>query len=258
MGRQQFEDQFKNKLEHREIKPSAGSWDQLSKRLDSSDKKASPIFWWIGIAATIVGGVLIYSLAFNFDPGVESPGIVDGPSEKVFQEKADPAQENTLVAIEEDKQDENSEKEKISEKETTFSVENNKPAEILKPVLQEKSEAQMASAQIIDVPEDNAEIPSSPGTAEEALINPKLEELIAGISTNEKGDATDAEIDALLYKAAGEISLEQNRESLSGTIDSGDLLFDVEMELEQSFRDKVFDLLKEGYTKAKTAVANRT
>ncbi|HSP40854.1 MAG TPA: hypothetical protein VLN46_05425, partial [Gillisia sp.] len=85
------------------------------------------------------------------------------------------------------------------------------------------------------------------------------EEIIAEVSRKEgvAGIPTNNEIDALLYKAASEISLERRNISSTGTVDAGDLLFAVEMELEESFREKVFDILKESYLKARTAVANR-
>lgn len=256
MARQQFEDQFRNKLNNREIKPSAGSWQQLAGKLDSAENTSKPILWWIGIAATIAGGVLIYSLAFNFNPDVKSPGVVDNPSEEMLQDKEIPVQENTSLVVEESTQEENLKKEEITGK-AKSSAESNKPAEKSDPVTHQRSKSQIASAQKYDKLEEKENTPVSPETAEESLVITKLEELIAEIDSKGSGDATYAEIDALLYKAAGEITKEQGEGSLSGTIDAGDLLFDVEMELEQSFREKVFDLLKEGYSKARTAVANR-
>jgi len=69
---------------------------------------------------------------------------------------------------------------------------------------------------------------------------------------------TDAEVDKLLEEAARRISLERySKNYAAGKIDPQDLLLDVEFELDNSFRDKIFDMLKEGYSKAKTAVANR-
>lgn len=251
MARQQFEDRFRDSLEQREIKPSTGSWEQLAGRLDASEKKPTPIFWWIGIAATIVGGILIYSLVFTFNSNINSPGMVNAPSEEVFQEKGEGEQEKIMIASEELV-------EEIVES-------TNKPSE--EKMVQSKtqitkvaapSQSFIASAETKEVEEEKSLTPVETKTPEELRFRSKLEEVIAEVSANENKDATDAEIDALLYNAAGEISLEQNRDYLTGSIDAGDLLFDVEMELEQSFREKVFDLLKEGYSKARTAVANRS
>ena len=85
------------------------------------------------------------------------------------------------------------------------------------------------------------------------------EELIAETSSKENitGDISDAELDDFLAEATEKINMERSARSVSEKIDANNLLFDVEMELEQSFREKVFDVLKEGFLKAKTSVANR-
>lgn len=250
MARQQFEDQFKNKLDSREIKPSEGSWEQLAGRLDSAEKRSVPIFWWVGIAATIVGGILIYSLMFTFNPNVDSPVIVDAPSEKATEEKFEVVFQNVPVVAEEVRPEKNSEEaENSSEKNN---LQNNKT-----PITKKESLA-IVTAEEEQAAETTTEVLADTETAEEIRIRSKLEEAIAEVSSKAiSQDATDAEIDALLYKAAGEISLEQHRNYSSGSVNASDLLYDVEMELEESFRDKVFDLLKDGYTKARSAVANR-
>jgi len=45
--------------------------------------------------------------------------------------------------------------------------------------------------------------------------------------------------------------------SEDGVVDASALLLEAEQELDRSFRDQIFDALKSGYLKAKTAVANR-
>jgi len=79
----------------------------------------------------------------------------------------------------------------------------------------------------------------------------------ASSKENKTGKITDAEVDALLAEALTKIKGDRSAKSVSENIDANSLLLDVEMELEQSFREKVFDVLKEGYFKAKTAVVNR-
>jgi hypothetical protein len=61
----------------------------------------------------------------------------------------------------------------------------------------------------------------------------------------------------LLTEALTKINIDRSAKSVSVDIDANSLLLDVELELEQSIREKVFDVLKEGYFKAKTAVVNR-
>jgi len=85
------------------------------------------------------------------------------------------------------------------------------------------------------------------------------EEMIAEATSKENitGDISNAEVDALLAEAVTKIRVDRSAKSVSEKIDANTLLLDAQLELEQSFREKVFDVLKEGYFKAKTAVVNR-
>ncbi|MBT8296363.1 MAG: hypothetical protein KJO51_08095, partial [Gramella sp.] len=47
-----FEEHIKDKLEQREIQPSAGSWDTLSSRLNASEKRSGNK-WWLPAAAAV-------------------------------------------------------------------------------------------------------------------------------------------------------------------------------------------------------------
>ena len=63
------------------------------------------------------------------------------------------------------------------------------------------------------------------------------------------------DVEALLNNARREI--ETQRIINNPKVDATALLEDVEWELEESFRDKVFDALGEGYNKVRTAVSER-
>lgn len=72
-------------------------------------------------------------------------------------------------------------------------------------------------------------------------------------------EISEDEVDALLAQAASEISRGRKSQFYSSNyeISANALLAEVEDEIYQSFKAKVFEVLKEGYLKAKTAVANR-
>lgn len=76
----------------------------------------------------------------------------------------------------------------------------------------------------------------------------------ASLPESQTRKVTDAQIEALLARADEEIGREQK---IAWNPDADELLQIVEMELEQSFRVKVFDILKEGFHKTRTAVLNR-
>ena len=66
MAPMKFEEQLKDKLEQRTIEPSSNTWQKLSDKLDANEsKKKNKGFWYLGIAASIVGIIFITNL-FNF------------------------------------------------------------------------------------------------------------------------------------------------------------------------------------------------
>jgi len=73
-----FEEDIKTVLEKRTIQPSKLAWDELEKSLDKNKKKP---FWWIGLAASIVGILWISISFFNQDNAIVEPTIVDVSNE---------------------------------------------------------------------------------------------------------------------------------------------------------------------------------
>ena len=255
MGTDGFEGKIKKQMLDREIAPSAGSWDKLSSRLDAQEEKKKPLVLWMGIAASIIGGILILSLVFNNSTPSVTPQIVDTPSEEVKIEKA-PIEtseeifteintEEPQVAVSEEK------------KELINPVTNKKP--ISEKKIQQNNREAVAAIDNSSLINEKSDVGLASAKSQEILdleLNEALSEVMAKTSSGTA--VTDAEVDKLLEEAARRISLERySKNYASGKIDPQDLLLDVEFELDNSFRDKIFDMLKEGYSKAKTAVANR-
>jgi len=246
MGQLKFEKDFSEKLNKRKIDPKAGSWEELSARLNSEEKSKRPVFWWIGIAATLVGGILIFSILFN-KPISETPVIVNAPEEEILKEKI----ESQQISFEKPASEAVREPEKVSVKpgDNIFSkkepVANSKLASMGKPQESPKTE--------------NKQTPKDPELMKETKISGIPEEVIAEATTNanKTGEITDAEVNALLAEALTKIKGDKSANSVSENIDAKSLLLGVELEMEQSIREKVFDVLKVGYFKAKTAVVNR-
>ncbi|MBD11037.1 MAG: hypothetical protein CMC68_09920 [Flavobacteriaceae bacterium] len=83
-----------------------------------------------------------------------------------------------------------------------------------------------------------------------------VEQAIKDLNT-EKTTVTDREVDSLLKVANKELFKDKLQKEASRTVDAKSLLEDVEDEMGQSFRTKVYEVLKDGYQTVKTAVAQR-
>ena len=262
MGRLKFEKEFKEKLDRREIKPSENSWEKLSSQLDSEEKSSKINLWWLGIAATILAGILIIGLQYRNSPVESTPQVVDAPVEKVRIDK----KENTDANINKGEElpvlkDDNSRVAIRSQKE---SLKNNtqkaKAVQLNEPAKKYSTEEKPgAIASMLEPIGINEKKDSAVYSKSDDIISQKLSEVIAQVNTmNSNGDSvSDSEVDKLLAQAATQIKKERDYNFSVGKIDPDDLLQSVEMDIEYSFREKVFDVLKEGYLKAKTAVANR-
>jgi hypothetical protein len=248
MARHKFEKEFSRKLQDREIEPSAQSWEKLQEKLNTAEKKEKSGFdlKWMGIAASLVGGLLILGLLFNSN-GIEgTPQLVDTPSKEIKGKEENKVQESVELASEE-----------------SGEPTGEKPLEVANKYVEEKKSVPETSVAAVGVSEED----QYKGEWKEGRdldivdkeIAGKLEQVAAEIALEEgrNGEVSDAEIEELLRNAAAEISLQKSFASTEN-IDPGSLLYEVEMELERSFREKVFDVLKESYLKTKTAVANRS
>ncbi len=70
------------------------------------------------------------------------------------------------------------------------------------------------------------------------------------------GQLADAAVEQLLRDARQEILAERSARQQT-TVDAMALLSEVETDLDRSFRDQIFEKLKAGYTRVRTAIADR-
>ncbi|UWX54196.1 hypothetical protein NYZ99_14555 [Maribacter litopenaei] len=89
------------------------------------------------------------------------------------------------------------------------------------------------------------------------ILDAKIAEVIAKVDIIElNGKVSDAEVDSLLLNAQKEI-LREKLFNMDKSVNAMALLSEVEEELDQSFRDQIFETLKTGFLKVRTAVADR-
>ncbi len=253
MALNKFENDIKEKLDKRVIKPSEGSWDKLSGRLDMEQGDGSNHrLIWIGIAASIIGVLLITSQFFNAKPETKNiPTVASTPDDKVKIETS--TSENEV------------------EEEIFIAVENSNPITAPAESSEGLDKSKLIPEKTVQVPIEIAQEPSVNSSKQEVdIVQPKnmetltfekekaqeVAEAIFNLSETESG-VSNEDIDALLKQAQRDILLNRMKDEEQVLVDAALLLQEVEFELDQSFREKVFKALKESYGSVKTAIAHR-
>lgn len=243
------DENIKKNLEKRLIQPSSTSWNRLEKMLDSKEKvKPTKRYFKYTIATSVL--VLLGSITFFMNSGssineiqhivVETDNnILIEPSESI---KNTP-EENLRVLV---GKSENtmSDIDKMDNKDTVKSVKNIN-----------SKHTRVASVFVTKSLSKKKEILSN--SIENNVDN---ESLMVASLTNEDENNIDSEVDMLLVLATQEINkstLKKSPNKTTITVDADALLADVEQELDLSFKANVFNKLKNGFQKTKTAVVKR-
>ncbi len=244
-----FDKNVKEQLEKRTIQPSSDAWGKLSKRLDAeeqTEKKTS--YWWLGIAASIIGVVLVATQFFNNNTEEIIPQVVDNPSKveeiKIIKEPIKVVSETQkIVSI---------------KKEDKVEV-SHTPSKLKKEMDLEERPIEITTNK--SNLEDSKIIHESTEVLEEKLSfeEQKIQDIVAKVHNlkEQNKEVSDTEIEALLQQAQQEIAFKKLYNESTGLVDANALLQDVEEELDKSFRTRVFEALKKSYGTVKTAVAQR-
>ncbi len=241
---EKLEKHIKDRLEERKITPSAQAWDKIAAQIDTEEKPKQRGWYLYAIAASFIG-ILLVSIFF-FKP--EQPEGNTIPVEVV--------------------EDNNSKKDLIQPKEENINFKNKVQKESAVAEIDSNSTREDPSLDFkpvvlpieTEVAEETVKNPIQDSFLSDSndLITQKVNEIVAQVTlletTNE--EVTDAEVDSLLRAAQSQI-LSEELFAENGAVDAMALLSEVEGELDGSFRDQIFDALKEGYFKLRTAVADR-
>lgn len=235
-----FEENIKKELENRIIPVSSKAWDSLSERLGAS-KPNRKSYWWLGVAASFMIAVLIM-YQFSKNATEVTPTVVTAPiiEETLPNEnnRNELKQSEILIVQEETKP-------------MLFSEDNNTIDDV-----EVKREQEVRLISSIELPLSEIDANS--------FENQKVLEVVAQIVElkEENNVVTDAEIENLLMEAQNEIEVQKLLNDTSATrsvqtVNADLLLYEVESEINKSFRDKVFKELKIQFKSIKTAVAQR-
>ncbi len=272
MAPYKLEDNIREKLEAREMKPSADAWKKLETKLDAAHPKKKTMVWYY-VAASFVGFLIVASVFFSRNNSEVNNQIVNENIEKNDAEKHSEIIPNNSKDEKIASEEKNLEKVEtnVSKKET----EKKQPKSIqLKSLPQKKSaidkkiEKTEAIAKILEeevrtpIKKESYITPDSSSEAlakgeDDKFFNNKVDEVVASVKKlqDKNTDVTATDVETLLNNARREI---QTQRILNNhKVDAMALLQDVEWELDKSFRDKVFDALGEGFQKVRTAVSER-
>ncbi len=272
-----FEENIKDKLEQRRLEPSQDAWDVLSNKLDNNTKKRNKgLFLYLGIAASIVGVLLMYTLLIKSSNEADAiQEVVDTETEIKNDITPDPKVNTIETQVVETTQDELVPVENVQEElNEQKSIQNATQGRVVsneqqpksnvnplpnKNILNQSTNTSQKSAVIATVdsekPNRVIEVPLNSLDYESA----KVIEVVAQIKALESqgNEVTDSEIDALLKQAERDILKQRLYNETTRTVDADALLKDVEEDLEQSFRARVFQNLISNFNSVKTAVAAR-
>ncbi len=259
MAPYKLEDNIREKLEARELKPSADAWKKLEAKLDAEQPKKKTLLWFY-VAASFVSFIILASIFYNQNSPEVNNQIVNETIEKNNAEKQPEILSNNSESEEIASEENISEKVEVLKSKSGGKEQQNlnthTPFHQKKSEIDKKVENTDAIAKVTKV-EAEQPLKTTVHKEEEKLFNQKIEEVVASVKKLQENntEVNTTDVEALLNKARREI--ETQRIINNPKVDATALLEDVEWELEKSFRDKVFDALGEGFNKVRTAVTER-
>ena len=218
-----IDNQIREKLNAREIQPSAQAWDRLDAMLTvSEEKKPKKGYGWFFVAASTI---LFFGLGFFLFNSNETTEINNStPIVTTINEEIDSAKTTKINQISVEK-----EQPVLVQNETNFSkTEKNKKSEVSKELIKGENVTDEKIA-------SNSQLPT-PNSYKYVLP----ENLLAEVQTGEKVLKTE--------KISPKVKMK---------VDANSLLTTVEKELDENHRETTLDKLNRKFKDAKSALANR-
>lgn len=229
MEQNKLENEFRNKLNQREINPSESSWDRLDAMLTvAEEKKPVRSYSWIYIAASIIGFAFLGTFFFiqsDKNGTIESNEVVIENNQNVepIQKEA-----NSIIPS-------NSQTESIALISEVKNVKKNPQAK-KSPIINQNQVAQNSNSDSLTARlKSTQSIQETEQFASSNSNNNSVDEMLAAVQTAPK---------AAISKTAVKVN-------------PNTLLSQVDGELELSFREKVINKVNKNYQSVKVALANR-
>ena len=227
-----IENQIREKLNSREIQPSAQAWDRLDAMLTVAEEKKTKrsffSFKYIGIAASVLVFVTLGLFYFN-------------------QKNITIENQNTVVETE------NGSKETPNSKFQIPNIENKQNNEVA--VSNEKMTTHNPKPETRNSQPTSNEVSIITQNQEEAIVNQEIVSPKQEIKTIKKTSMVD--VDELLASVEKDRKKETKLSKSNINIDAKSLLSEVDTELDMTFRQRVLNTVNKNYKSVKEAVANR-
>ena len=223
-----LENQIREKLLGREIKPSVNSWDRLDAMLSvQEEKKNRKVFPWLSVAASFL---VLMGLGYFF---------MNQNQEKEIDLKSQPS----VVEV-------NSETIKTESHQTTESIEKKSVADNVeytdsKSIAEKKSNSVKNKLQIIGEKQEH-QIASSE-------VSPMKQENIVEQQKSVLSQKQEVDTESLL----AQVEQSKTTPKAKVKVDAKDLLSQVDGEIELTFRQKVMRTIKKNYQETKVAISTR-
>lgn len=246
-----LENNIREKLENRELKPSPNAWAKLESQLDKKQPKRKMVLWYYA-AASFVGVLILSSIFFSGTHLEEDSKVVkENVNEEYIEKQSEilpkPSSEEKIVSADAHEE---------------IKVERNQPKTNSKSLPPKESaiEKQIEKSEAIAEVSENAPDDLSQETMieeENNLLTEKVIDVETSIKSlqNKNSEVTMEEVETLLENARRDIRMKSTIPS--SKVDAAVLLAEAEWELDKSLRDKVFDALGEGFDKLRTAISTR-
>ena len=247
----EFEKQLKKALSSRKIQPSEAAWERLESRLDSErlGKRQSKSYRILLVAASLIVLIGLPVYFGLFSENSQEPVIVESPVEKTKGDQPENAADVPLNG-------------KYSEDwaGVPSTEEPDKPAKqsLAEPMLpQEHSRTLAIKEASLSDPGPKVAVDSVGLNSLDALVALQVDAVLLQVEGMEaaSGEVSDAEIDSLLREAQAQISMQS--EMAPDSVNAMALLSEAESEMDQTFREQLFNKLRKGFNKVRTAVADR-
>ena len=219
-----IDNQIREKLDAREVQPSAQAWDRLDAMLTvSEEKKPKKGYGWFFVAASTI---LFFGLGFFLFNSNETTEINNStPIVTTINEEIDTVETNKINEISVEKEQHVLVQNEVNFSKTQKNKKSKETNELIKPEndLEEKI-----------TPNSQLQTPNS-----YKYVSP--ENLLAEVQTGEKVITSDKKISP----------------KSKMKVDANSLLTNVEKELDENYRETTLDKLNRKFKDAKSALANR-